>query len=123
MVVAVTVALFFGPLVFDVRGAAALPAAFAGMAIWGMGMGAHESVMGAIVARIVPLQSRGKAYGLFNAGYGFAWFAGSALLGYLYGVSIPGLIAFSMAIQAASLPLLVGVARRLRVQAGRHRRS
>jgi predicted MFS family arabinose efflux permease len=112
MVAAVAIALFFGPLVFAIRGAGSLPAAFAGMALWGIGMGAHESVMGAIVARIVPFRSRGRAYGLFNAGYGAAWFAGSALLGYLYGVSIPGLVAFSMAIQALSLPLLIAVARR-----------
>jgi MFS family permease len=114
MVAAVAIALFFAPLVFAFSGAASLPAAFAGMAIWGLGMGAHESIMGAIVAKIIPFTSRGRAYGLFNAAYGGAWFAGSALLGYLYGVSIPALIAFSMAVQAVSLPFLVGIARRFR---------
>lgn len=114
MVAAVAIALCFSPLVFAFRGAGSLPAAFIGMAIWGIGMGAHESVMGAIIAKIVPFRSRGQAYGLFNAGYGAAWFAGSALLGYLYGVSIPALIAFSVIVQAASLPLLVVVSRRLR---------
>jgi len=114
MVAGVAAALFFAPLVFAFRGAASLPAAFTGMAVWGIGMGAHESVMGAIIAKIVPFRSRGKAYGLFNAGYGAAWFAGSALLGYLYGVSIPALIVFSVVVQAAALPFLVVVARRLR---------
>jgi hypothetical protein len=114
MVAGVAMALFFGPLVFGFRGAGSMPAAFVGMAIWGLGMGAHESVMGAIVAKIVPFRSRGRAYGLFNAGYGAAWFAGSALLGYLYGVSVPALIAFSVVVQAASLPFLIAVARRFK---------
>lgn len=114
MVAGVVPALFFAPLVFAVRGAGALPAAFLGMALWGLGMGAHESIMGAIIAKIVPFRLRGRAYGLFNAAYGTAWFAGSALLGYLYGVSLSGLILFSVAAQAASLPLLVILARRLR---------
>jgi MFS family permease len=114
LVAGIALALFFAPLVFAVRGAGALPAAFLGMALWGVGMGAHESIMGAIIAKIVPLRSRGRAYGLFNAAYGVAWFAGSALLGYLYGVSLPGLIAFSLLVQAASLPLLLNVSRRLR---------
>jgi MFS-type transporter involved in bile tolerance (Atg22 family) len=114
MVAGVAVALFFAPLVFVFQGAGALLAAFIGMAVWGIGMGAHESIMGAIIAKIVPFRSRGRAYGLFNAGYGAAWFAGSALLGYLYGVSIPALIVFSVVVQAAALPFLVVVARRLR---------
>ena len=72
-----------------------------------------ESVMRAIVARIVTFRSRGQAYGLFNAAYGAAWFAGSTLLGYLYGLSIGALIAFSAIAQAAALPLLIAVSRRL----------
>ena len=114
LIAGIAVALLFAPLVFAFRGTASLPAAFIGMAVWGIGMGAHESIMGAIIAKIVPFRSRGRAYGLFNAGYGAAWFAGSALLGYLYGASLPALIAFSVVVQAAGLPFLVAVAHRLR---------
>jgi len=113
MVIGVAVALPFSPLVFAFRGTGALPAAFAGMVLWGVGMGAQESVMRAIVARVVSFGSRGQAYGLFNAVYGAAWFAGSTLLGYLYGLSIGALIAFSAIAQAAALPLLIAVSRRL----------
>jgi MFS family permease len=115
MVIGVAFSLFFAPLVFGfAAGQAAVIAAFAGMALWGIGMGAHESVMSAIVARIIPFRSRGRAYGVFNAAYGGAWFAGSAILGYLYGVSVEGLIIFSIAAQAISLPFLVIASKRIR---------
>lgn len=114
MIIGIFLALFFAPLVFGFTSGAALVAAFIGMGLWGIGMGAHESIMSAIVAKIIPFDRRGRAYGLFNAAYGGAWFVGSALIGYLYSVSIPALIAFSMAAQAASIPFLVVVARRMR---------
>lgn len=107
-------ALFFAPLVFAFSGTTAVVAAFIGMGLWGVGMGAHESIMSAIVAKIIPFEIRGRAYGIFNAGYGGAWFLGSALIGYLYGVSIPALIAFSIAAQAASIPFILVVSRRMR---------
>jgi MFS family permease len=114
MVIGVALSLFFAPLVFGfAAGQAAVVAAFVGMALWGIGMGAHESVMSAIVARIIPFRSRGRAYGVFNAAYGGAWFAGSAVLGYLYGVSVEGLVIFSMAAQAISLPFLIVASRRI----------
>lgn len=113
MVIGVACSLFFALFTFGFSGPAAEGAAFLGMALWGIGMGAHESVMSAIIASIIPFRTRGRAYGLFNAAYGGAWFVGSALLGWLYGLSLPALIVFSMAAQAVSLPLLVMVARRM----------
>lgn len=91
------------PLVFG-RGAVA---AVAGMALWGIGMGAQESILRGAVARMVPAARRGAAYGVFNAGYGLAWFAGSAVLGFLYDVSRHGLILFAVLLQLAALPLLL----------------
>ncbi|MEN9255219.1 MAG: MFS transporter, partial [Gloeomargarita sp. SZTDM-1c_bins_89] len=49
-----------------------------GMTLWGIGMGAQESVLKAVVAGMIPPERRGAAYGLFNTGYGLAWFVGSA---------------------------------------------
>jgi MFS family permease len=92
----------FAPLVF----ASGFYTALAGMMLWGVSMGAQESVMRAAVADMVSPGRRGAAYGIFNTGYGLAWFAGSALMGVLYDVSMPLLIAFSVLIQLASLPLL-----------------
>lgn len=91
----------FAPLVFG----ASFGAALAGMVLWGISMGAQESVMRAAIAGMVPRQRRGSAYGLFNTGYGLAWFAGSALMGLLY-ANLPALIAFSVASQLLAAPLL-----------------
>lgn len=108
MLVALLSALF-APLVFLGGFAAAL----AGMALWGIGMGAQESILRAAVGNMVARERRGSAYGIFNTGYGLFWFLGSALMGVLYDVSLPGLIAFSVAAQLASIPLFFAVAQRM----------
>jgi MFS family permease len=83
--------------------------ALAGMALWGVGMGAQESIMRAAIAGMVSPERRGSAYGLFNAGYGLIWFLGSALLGILYDRSLAALIAFSVTTQLVSVPLFLSV--------------
>ena len=96
----------FAPLVFF----GGFWAALIGIALWGLGMGVHESIIPAAVAMMVPVQRRASAYGLFTAGYGIFWFLGSVLIGSLYGVSLSLLIAFCLITELASLPLffLVG---------------
>ena len=93
---------FFAPLVFLGN----LYPALIGTALWGVGIGAQESIMRAAVAEMVPADRRGTAYGVFNTGYGLLWSAGSALMGILYNVSVPSLVAFSMLTQVASIILL-----------------
>jgi len=102
------VSLLFAPLVFLGN----FGVAMLGMALWGVGMGAQESIMRAAVAGMVPVARRGTAYGVFNTGYGLLWFAGSALMGVLYDVSLPALIAFSVLAQLLAVPLLFRVSRR-----------
>jgi len=87
--------------------------AIAGVLLWGVGMGAQESIIRAAVADMVPMQRRGTGFGLFNSCFGIAWFAGSLLMGILYDVSLPALIGFSIAAQLVSLPLLFGVQKHL----------
>ncbi|HET7453512.1 MAG TPA: MFS transporter [Thermoanaerobaculia bacterium] len=86
--------------------------AIAGVVLWGLGMGVHESILAAVIATMVGAERRASAYGLFTAGFGIAWFLGSALLGELYDVSIPALVAVSAALELAAIPFLVAVARR-----------
>jgi MFS family permease len=81
---------FFAPLVFFGN----FPLAVLGMALWGIGMGAQESIMRAAIAGMILPKQRGLAYGLFNMVYGIAWFFGSVLIGVLYDVSIPWLVLF-----------------------------
>lgn len=92
----------FAPLVFF----GGFWLALSGVVLWGIGMGAQESIMRAAIATMIPADRRGTAYGVFNTGYGIFWFAGSALMGYLYDISIPALVLFSVAAQLLSVPLL-----------------
>ena len=100
----------FAPLVFLGNFWVAL----VGVALWGLGIGVHESIIPAAVATMVPVQRRASAYGLFTAGYGIFWFLGSAVIGVLYGVSIPALIAFCLVVELAAIPLFVVVRRQMR---------
>ncbi len=103
LAVVVLISAAFAPLVF----LGGLTAALAGMVCWGIGMGAQESIMRAAVADFVPPDRRGTAYGVFNAGYGFAWFLGSALIGLLLEISLGWLVAFSTAMLVAAAPVFL----------------
>jgi MFS-type transporter involved in bile tolerance (Atg22 family) len=58
------------------------------------------------IAALVPEERRGTAFGVFNGAYGLAWFAGSALMGWMYDRSIVALVVFSVVFQLLALPLL-----------------
>ncbi len=88
--------------------------ALVGVALWGLGIGVHESIIPAAIVPMVPAQRRASAYGLFTAGYGIFWFLGSAMIGVLYSVSLPILIAFSLVIELAAIPLFLLVRRQTR---------
>lgn len=88
--------------------------ALVGVALWGLGIGVHESIIPAAVATMVPVQRRASAYGLFTAGYGIFWFLGSVVIGILYGLSIPVLIAFSLIVELAAIPIFLLVRRQTR---------
>jgi MFS family permease len=86
--------------------------AVAGVVLWGVGSGVQESLVPAFVGEMVAAGRRASAFGTFTAGYGLAWFAGSAVIGLLYGVSVPLVVAFCLASQTAALPLLAATGRR-----------
>lgn len=92
----------FAPLVFF----GGFKLALLGVALWAIGMGAHESLMRAIIAKMIPSTKRASAYGIFNMMYGLFWFLGSVCMGILYDFSILALVVFSMVIQTAALPVL-----------------
>jgi MFS family permease len=109
LVVATLLSLLFAPLAF----LGTFHLALLGAALWGVGMGAQESIMRAAVAEMTPHERRGTAFGLFNMAFGVAWFAGSALMGWLYDASIPALVAFAVLAQLAAIPCFVLSARQL----------
>ena len=85
-----------------------------GSLVWGAATGVQESTLRATVADLVAPGRRATAYGLFAAVVGGAAFAGGALTGVLYDISIPVLIAVVAAIQAAAVVLLAVSGGRLR---------
>ena len=87
--------------------------ALAGAAVWGLGMGVHESIIPAAVAAMVPPERRPSAYGLFAAAYGIFWFVGSAAIGFLYDVSVQAAVTFCVGAGLASLPFFFAVRRRM----------
>ncbi len=86
--------------------------ALVGAALWGLGMGVHESIIPAAVATMVPVERRPSAYGLFTAAYGICWFLGSAAIGFLYDVSVQAAVIFCVAAGLAALPFFFAVRKR-----------
>jgi len=77
-----------------------------GMLLWGVGMGAQNSLLKAILTSVMAVSKRSTGFGLFYAAFGIAWFLGSAAMGFLYDRSITGLIVFSILFQLAAVPVL-----------------
>ena len=127
MLVDAVASLFFG-MMYDKNGVKALvwstvisapfavfvfafdsvPMLLIGVALWGVGMGAQESILKAAVTSMVPKASRATGYGVFECAFGAFWFLGSWLMGVLYDVSIPAMIAVSVIAQLAAIPLYIG---------------
>src|SRR6266487_3844912 len=80
-------------------------AALIGMIFWGIGMAAQGSLLQAMLTGVIPPQKRSTAFGVFDTGYGIAWFLGSAVMGLLYEKSILAVTLFSVCLQLAALPL------------------
>jgi MFS family permease len=89
-----------------------VPLLLVGISLWGVGMGAQESILKAVVAKMVPKCSRATGYGIFECSFGVFWFLGSWLLGILYDINILAMIAVSMSTQLAAIPLYLMSARK-----------
>lgn len=105
LIIATVFSCLFAPLVFLGNSTAI----FIGIALWSIGISAHETLMRAIIANMVAKNKRASAFGIFNCGFGIFWFLGSVLMGYLYDVSITSLVLFSVGIQLLAVPLLLYV--------------
>lgn len=74
-----------------------------GIVLWGIGMGAEDSIMKAAVSKIVPKRMRSTGYGIFETCYGIAWFLGSWLLGALYDFNLVCLVVVSVTAQLGAI--------------------
>ena len=93
-----------------------VPMLLIGIALWGIGMGAQESILKAVVTSIVPKDSRATGYGIFECSFGVFWFLGSWIMGVLYDLSIPAMVAVSVIAQLLAIPLYLASDRGQRAQ-------
>lgn len=107
LVVMSAVVPLFVPLIFS----SDIAVVIAGLLLYGVGFGAQESVMRAVVADMTPHCRRGSAFGTYNAVFGASWFLGSIAMGVLYDLSIEAMMLLSMGLQLAAIPVLVHVMR------------
>ena len=91
--------------------------AAAGMALYGIVLGGHETVMRSAIADLTSFHKRGTAYGIFNTVYGLALFLGSSLMGLLYDALSPAAIC-AVVLMAEALALLVFLRIRRQITAG-----
>lgn len=104
LVISTLLAAPFALLVFK---AETVPVLLGGIALWGIGMGAQESILKAVVSHMVPKTSRATGYGIFEFSFGIFYFLGSWLMGVLYDLNLTVMIAVSMAAQLLAVLLYI----------------
>lgn len=82
-----------------------------GLVLWGIGMGAQESILKAAVTSMVPKKNRATGYGIFECSFGIFWFLGSWLLGLIYSASLPLMIGLSILAQLMAIPFYLRASR------------
>jgi len=97
------IAAFSVPVFFLFNG---LWAIIVGVILWGIGMGAQETILKAVISSIVSKEKRATAYGVFYSVFGLAWFFGSTLIGAIYDYSILAIVIYSLVMELAAVVLL-----------------
>lgn len=101
LIISTLISAPFAVLVFACDSTASL---LVGIALWGVGMGAQESILKAAVTSMVPKTARATGYGIFECSFGVFWFLGSWLMGVLYDANLTVMVAVSVAAQLAAIP-------------------
>lgn len=80
----------------------------AAAALFGVVLGAQESIYRSAVADLSPIEVRGTSYGIFSTAYGLGLFASGAAFGLMLDLRAPfvAVVAYSVAVEAAALLLL-----------------
>ncbi len=81
-----------------------LTAAIIGIILWGIGMGAQESILKSVVTTIVSKENRSTGFGVFQTAFGAFWFLGSWVMGMLYDIAPIWLVVFSVCAQLVAVP-------------------
>lgn len=101
LVISTAISAFFAVFAFGMTSQTMI---MLGVALWGVGMGAQESIMKAAVATLTSKEHRASSYGAFEFLFGLAWFLGSWALGAIYDYSLSIFIIISVAAQLLALP-------------------
>ena len=102
--IAIGFTLFISPVFFLLEGTLVL---VIGVILWGIGMGAQESILKAVISNLVSKEKRATAYGIFYTVFGSSWFLGSLLIGYLYGINVLYIVIFTVASELIALIILI----------------
>ncbi|MDD4759869.1 MAG: MFS transporter [Bacteroidaceae bacterium] len=97
---------FFAPFVFLSHSIGFI---IVGITLWGIGMGAQETILKSAVTSLVPKENRSTGFGIFETSFGVCWFLGSWMLGILYDTSISLMVLVSIVSQLVSIPLLFAI--------------
>lgn len=74
-----------------------------GICLWGVGMGAQESILKSSVAKLSTKETRSKCFGLFEGIFGLSWFIGSFVLGFIYEASMIAFIILPIILQTCAI--------------------
>lgn len=74
-----------------------------GICLWGVGMGAQESILKSSVAKLSTKETRSKCFGLFEGIFGLSWFIGSFVLGLIYEASMIAFIIIPIILQICAI--------------------
>ncbi len=96
LMISTALSALFPVLIFSTKKPALI---IAGIVMWGIGMGAQESIMKAAVGKIIPKSMRSTGFGIFETGFGIAWFLGSWITGYFYDHNVTLMIGISVTAQ------------------------
>ncbi len=87
-----------------------------GVILWGIGMGAQESVLKAVVAKLIPKTHRARGYGIFATVFGLFWFIGSLIIGITYDMNLYLVVGFVILMECAGIAVLIYLSKTLKKQ-------
>jgi MFS family permease len=115
LIIAMTLAMFSTPFLILLNGEVAL---ILGIVLWGIGMGAQESILKAVVAQMIPKHVRATGYGVMSTVFGFSWMLGSLLIGVLYPINLVFVVLFAMFMHTVSIFFLIALSKIYRSKDG-----
>lgn len=92
-----------------------------GICIWGIGIGAMETILKSTITLLVGKENRTKGFGVINVFWGISLFAGSWTCGILYDLSTRWLVLFSFAMQLSAALFFYACHKKMKRTSHHHR--